>query len=571
MEKIKKKRRIATIRTVIVSFAVAAVLCSLFAVCFWKYMVSVVKERCMEALDANEGYVLSLLDPERVAGAQEITLTDFRCILTRHANFRIPISIPLSNKNSSPYLGSINSEGCHAFAFAWDEEGNRVASSSLSLHAYLRFGEDSEDNGNYVCDRQDSIPGIKRLYDDYLQLVEGRDGAIYSTTMEMKSAYVNREKRTFIPARGRIVLNKYTYAEDFSHSDVVEVESREINITINDETYELVELDRAGGGFPQVYVLFNFFGEAPELVEKAYRDDVPEDGIRPIGVKDARIAGGIIRARRTFQMYVDHEPYDVCFLFVVDCHAGEFVKYYRKYVIPVCLVVLVLTALICWRKLVGNRTRWAMEDYRRDLTNHLAHDIKTPLMAIGGYAENIKDVELTEEEKQHYLDAILENVSFTDSMINRTLYLNSMEDRSACKPETISVDELVSDLLRKYEPLLEKNGIRCNVEGSATVKADRTVFETIVENLVSNAVKYTPDNGTISAKVDQTGVTIVNTVAKKVEVKNLTTPFVRGDQSRSNHEGSGLGLALAERAASMSGFSLKLLCTDDEFTAKLRF
>ena len=568
MDRIKKKRRIATIRTGIISIAVAAALCGLFAFCFWKYMVSVVKERCMEALDYNETSIHGLLDPELMG--QEITLTDFRCILTRYAYYRI--SIPLSSDSSTPELTSGYSEGCHAYTFAWDEEGNRVAASSLSLHAYLKLGGDPADNGNYVCDKQDNVPEIKRLYDDYSKLVAGRKDSLYLISLKMESAYVDREKRTFIPAKGRIVLSKEVSSEESSLSDIVEVESREVNITVDDETYEFVEFRKQGDEYPREPYLLNFFGEDPELVEKAYRDDVPEDGMRPISIKeDARVADGIIRARRTFRMYVDHEPYDVCLLFVVDCNAGEFVKYYRQHVIPVCLAMLLLTVLICWRKLVSNKANYAMEDYRRDLTNHLAHDIKTPLMAIGGYAENIKDVDLTEEEKQHYLDAILENVSFTDSMINRTLYLNSMEDRSVGKPETISVETVVADLLKKYEPLLEKNGIRYNVEGSATVKADRTVFETIVENLVSNAVKYTSGNGTISAKVDHTGLTIVNTVTEKVEVKNLTTPFVRGDQSRSNHDGSGLGLALAERAASMSGFSLKLFCTDEEFMAKLRF
>ena len=568
MDRIRKKRRIVTIRTLIISFVVAALLCSLFAFCFWKYMVSVAKERCLEMLDSRETSIRSTLDPDRVQG-QAFTMTDFRCTLAGYAYYRIPI--PLSNDASSPELISGYSEGCHAYAFAWDEEGNRVASSSCSLYAYLKFGEDSPYNGYYVCDRQDSIPGIRQLYDDHKELIAQRKDLLDGTTLEMESAYVNREKRTFIPAKGRIVLEKAPSAEEFSLSDIVEVESREINITVDDETYEFVEFAKQWDEYPRVYVQSNFFGEDPELVEKAYRDDVPENGMRPIFVKeDARmIADGIIRARRTFRMYVNHVPYDVCLLNVVDCNSGEFVKYYRKYAIPFCLVVLVLTALVCRRKLAGNKTRWAMEDYQRDLTNHLAHDIKTPLMAIGGYAENIKEVELTGEEKQHYLDAILENVAFTDSLINRTLYLNSMEDRSVVKPETIAVDTVVADSLKKYEALLEKNGIRCNVEGSATVNADRTLLATIVENLVSNAVKYTPDNGIISAKVDPAGLTIVNTVAKKIEVKNLTTPFVRGDRSRSNTGGTGLGLSLADRAAAMCGFSLKLLCTDDEFTAKL--
>ena len=134
MEKIKKKRRIVTIRTVIISIAVAALLCGLFAFCFWKYMVNVMKERCMEALDYSDNTIQRSLNQERVTG-QEITLTDFRCMLIRQAFYRI--SIPLSSDNSTPELMSGYSEGCYAYAFAWDEEGNRVVSSSLSLQADL--------------------------------------------------------------------------------------------------------------------------------------------------------------------------------------------------------------------------------------------------------------------------------------------------------------------------------------------------------------------------------------------------------------------------------------------------
>ena len=94
---------------------------------------------------------------------------------------------------------------------------------------------------------------------------------------------------------------------------------------------------------------------------------------------------------------------------------------------------------------------------------------------------------------------------------------------------------------------------------------------TIVENLVSNAVKYTTENGTINAELDKKRLVITNTVAAKVDVKKLKQPFVRGDASRSNTQGSGLGLSLADRAAVMNGMVLKLACTDTEFRAELKF
>lgn len=212
-----------------------------------------------------------------------------------------------------------------------------------------------------------------------------------------------------------------------------------------------------------------------------------------------------------------------------------------------------------------------MEDYQRDLTNHLAHDIKTPLMAIGGYTENIMEGQLSDEEQKEYLSAILKNIEFTDSIINRTLLLNRLDNTSEMKSEKISVEKAVSDAISKYKPMFEEKNIRITTEGSAEVKADRTSFEKIVENLVSNAVKYTPENGTVKITADKKQLIVSNTVKEKIDTKELKTPFVRGDKSRSNTDGCGLGLSIAERAAAVNGFKLNVSCTDAEFKTVIKF
>ena len=70
---------------------------------------------------------------------------------------------------------------------------------------------------------------------------------------------------------------------------------------------------------------------------------------------------------------------------------------------------------------------------------------------------------------------------------------------------------------------------------------------------------------------DRKKLVITNTVNEKTDVKDLKKPFVRGERSRSNLGGSGLGLSIAERAATLNGFSLKLSCTDTEFRAEVRY
>ena len=66
-------------------------------------------------------------------------------------------------------------------------------------------------------------------------------------------------------------------------------------------------------------------------------------------------------------------------------------------------------------------------------------------------------------------------------------------------------------------------------------------------------------------------IMVTNTVEKKINTAKLTRPFVRGDASRSNIEGNGLWLAIAERAALANRFRLLLSCTDTEFRTELRY
>jgi signal transduction histidine kinase len=267
---------------------------------------------------------------------------------------------------------------------------------------------------------------------------------------------------------------------------------------------------------------------------------------------------------------IDQQRYLLSARIIVDYAAPPVVKYFCTRVLLFAAGISLLALLWCLWKNQKNKLRYAMEDYQRALTDNLAHDIKTPLMAISGYAENIRDGSLPEAKQKQYVGAIIENVSYTDALVSRTLRLNHMGETKQGKPEEIAVGELVGELLRKYELLIEEKQITYSIDGGVTVQADPAALETILENLISNAVKYTPEGGIIQIKMDKKTLTVTNTVTQKLDVRKLKEPFVRGDGARSNVKGNGLGLAIADRAAKANGFKLKLSCTDTEFQAELR-
>lgn len=457
---------------------------------------------------------------------------------------------------------------CYAVAALVGRDNNIAASSRQVLMTSIQFAEeDDPDAGWYFCDDEAlGLPEVHQLYADYNELKPK------ILQMQMTSAYINRETHSFIPHEG--TMTSYPNIKDddalvlISEQDDTVV--KEINITVDLPGYELTELHQGVGAEYPRHVLFFFQGAERDAFEQF--DDIKyEDRASHLA------SGGYWETengaiyKRGVSVYVDGEPYWLCIRFAVNHHLPQVQKLIWKWTAVFGGLISVIALLWCWQKHVSNKAKYEFEDWQRTLTDHLAHDIKTPLTAISGYAENIMNGGLSEAEQQKYISSILENVSFTDSLISRTLFLNHIGEQNTPKQEEIQTENLVEDTIKKYELLLYEKQITYRIGGSAALRTDRISLETVIENLVSNAVKYTPENGSVNVTLDKKHLTIANTVTEKISTKELKRPFIRGDKARSNAGGNGLGLSIADRAAQTNGWKLSLSCTDAEFRAEVKF
>ena len=136
-----------------------------------------------------------------------------------------------------------------------------------------------------------------------------------------------------------------------------------------------------------------------------------------------------------------------------------------------------------------------VDSMQKELIANISHDLRTPLTMITGYAEVMRDIpgEMTPENMQ----IILDEAARLTSLVGDVLDLSRLTSGGIeFKPEIFSLTRLVSETMKRYSKLKEREGyeITFEAQGEAFVYADETRISQVVYNLVSNAINYTGDD-----------------------------------------------------------------------------
>ena len=234
-----------------------------------------------------------------------------------------------------------------------------------------------------------------------------------------------------------------------------------------------------------------------------------------------------------------------------------------------CAIVLALLwALVSYLRA---RRRYEMEEYRRSLTAALAHDLKSPLTAISGYAENLSSG-VHPEKQAHYSDSILEGTQYMDNIITNVLDLAKLEQNTKAKKQKIELIALLKEINANRQDEIESRKLNVEITGSCTVRADPLMMMQALRNLLDNAVKFTPDGGSITVTGEGSTLRISNDIAeeKAANVEQLCEAFVKGDSARSNRKGTGLGLSVVRQIAELNRLQFSLESSGHRFNVILR-
>jgi two-component system phosphate regulon sensor histidine kinase PhoR len=211
-----------------------------------------------------------------------------------------------------------------------------------------------------------------------------------------------------------------------------------------------------------------------------------------------------------------------------------------------------------------------LESIRREFVANVSHELKTPLSSIKAYTETLRNGALSDTEtSQRFLERIEEQTERLTRLIMDMLMLARIEsDHQAFEIVSLDVPELVRASLEDHRGTAEAKQIELVVgaddaksNGACRVRADREGLREILDNLLDNAIKYTPEGGRVSiawrsnGSMAQIAVRDTGIGIKPDDQERVFERFFRVDKARSRElGGTGLGLSIVKHLAqSMNG------------------
>jgi signal transduction histidine kinase len=216
---------------------------------------------------------------------------------------------------------------------------------------------------------------------------------------------------------------------------------------------------------------------------------------------------------------------------------------------------------------------------RRELISNVSHDLRTPLATMHGYVDTLllKNEELDAASRRHYLQITRKHTQRLGILIGDLFELSKLDSGSMpLSLETFPLAELLHDVVQDFELEARRKNIdlQLNSEsGSALVHADIGLVQRVLENLIRNALNYTPPGGRISLDIchrpERVAVSVSDTGCgiPQDQIDNIFDRFYCSDHGQdADGDSSGLGLAIVKRILDLHGSRITVASRMNEGT-----
>ena len=215
------------------------------------------------------------------------------------------------------------------------------------------------------------------------------------------------------------------------------------------------------------------------------------------------------------------------------------------------------------------RGRAAYRD-QKEFTENASHELGTPLAICRTKLDLLAQTKELTEEQAELVGSLLEATDRIARLNKNLLLLSKIENRQFFESEPIDLLTVVTKALDAYKDQASGKNIflKCNIGNNAVVSANPALFELIAFNLISNAIRHTPEDGTVIIQGSQDFLRTSNTGPV---IQNPEKIFQRFHRESRIALGSGLGLSIVKKACEVSGFAIEYAYNSDMHHFKVSF
>lgn len=201
-----------------------------------------------------------------------------------------------------------------------------------------------------------------------------------------------------------------------------------------------------------------------------------------------------------------------------------------------------------------------IEILRTDFVNNFSHEFKTPIVSIKGFAEILKYDDLSKEERDEYLDIVIEESARLAALASNVLELSKIETQTILTDkQKVNVGEQIRQCVLLLTHKMEQKQLSLDPElHDYFAPGNKELLNQVWLNLLDNAIKFTPEHGTISIEMKRTAESLqilFRDNGKGIDpgaVPRIFDKFYQADTSHST-KGNGLGLTIVQRIVNLHG------------------
>jgi two-component system, OmpR family, sensor histidine kinase CiaH len=230
-------------------------------------------------------------------------------------------------------------------------------------------------------------------------------------------------------------------------------------------------------------------------------------------------------------------------------------------------LLIILSAAYVYRAV---RRQFKLQQQQQNFMMAVTHELKTPISVTRLNLETLQKYHLDPEKQKKILRATLTETERLNFLTNNILVSSQLEASGyKSSREELDLSDLFSDCLQQLRSRFPERIISENIEKNADVKGDPLLLQILINNLLENAIKYSPRDSVVTASLEKKDPKIILTVSDEGpgipddEKKKIFAKFYRiGNESTRKKQGTGLGLYLCRKIA--RGHNADILVTNNE-------